>query len=96
MEVTRALIFTSGVPKFLWGEALLTSTYLINRMPSRVLDFKTPFSMFKTYFPTSRLTTDLPLRVFGCSVFVHVHVHDHNRSKLDPRAKKSIFVGDAP
>jgi len=59
-------------------------------MSSRVLGFKTPFSMFKTYFPTSRLTTDLPLRVFGCSVFVHVH--DHNKSKLDPRAKNCVFV----
>lgn len=94
MEVTRALIFTSGIPKFLWGEALLTSTYLISRMPSHVLGFKTPFSMFKTYFPASRLTTDLSLRVFGCSGFVHVH--DHHRSKLDPRAKKCVFVGYAP
>lgn len=65
-------------------------------MPSRVLGFKTPFSMSKTHFPTSRLTVDLSLRVFGYSVFVHVHVHDHNRSKLDPHTKKYIFVGYAP
>jgi len=92
LEVTRALMFTSKVPQHLWGEALLTATYLINRMPSRPLEFKTPFKVFKESFPSSRLTTDLPLRVFGCTTFVHVH----NRSKLEPRAKKCIFVGYAP
>lgn len=67
----------------------MTSTYLINKMPSRVLGFKTPFSMFKTYFPTSRLTIYLSLRAFGCSIFVHVH--DHNRSQFDPHAK-NVFL----
>jgi len=31
------------------------------------------------------------LRVFGC--ITHVHVHDDKRSKLDPKAKKCIFIG---
>lgn len=81
MVVTRTLIFTSGVPKFLWREAFLTSTYHIHRMSSRVVGFKTPFNMFEIYFSTSRLTTYLSLRVFGYSVYVHVQ--DHNRSKVD-------------
>ena len=48
--------------------------------------------LFRGSFPSSRLTTDLPLRVFGCTPFVHVH----NRRKLELRAKKCIFVGYAP
>lgn len=94
MEVTRALMFTSEVPKFHWEEVLLTSTYLTNSMSSCVLDFKTPFNMFKTYFPNYRFATDLSLRVFGLSVFVHIP--DHNRIKLDSHDKKCIFVGYAP
>lgn len=39
LEVARSLVFTSHV-HFL-GEAVLTATYLINWMPSRVLQFKT-------------------------------------------------------
>ncbi|RVW39091.1 Retrovirus-related Pol polyprotein from transposon TNT 1-94 [Vitis vinifera] len=42
MEVARSLMIASNVPKQLWGEAVLTATYLINRMPSRILQFKTP------------------------------------------------------
>ncbi|KAE8666831.1 1-aminocyclopropane-1-carboxylate [Hibiscus syriacus] len=33
LEVTRSLMFAANAPKYLWGETLLTSTYLINRMP---------------------------------------------------------------
>ncbi|KAK5825993.1 hypothetical protein PVK06_020890 [Gossypium arboreum] len=84
-------MFTSQVPRYLWGEALLTATYLINRMPSKILNYRTPFSLFKDNFPNSKLITDLSLRVFGCSVFVHLH----NQGKLDPRAKKCVFVGYA-
>ena len=42
LEVARSLMFTMNVPKFLWGEAMKTTTYLINRMPLRVLDNKSP------------------------------------------------------
>ncbi|KAK2987530.1 hypothetical protein RJ640_030199 [Escallonia rubra] len=63
-------------------------------MPTKVLDFQTPLSVLKASFPTSRLTSDLPLKVFGCSAFVRIH--DQNRGKLDPRARKCVFVGYAP
>jgi len=35
--------FSTKVPKYLWGEAVLTAAHLINRMPSRVLNLKGPF-----------------------------------------------------
>ena len=42
LEVARSIMFTTHIPKQFWGEAVLTATYLINRMPSRVLNFQTP------------------------------------------------------
>ena len=84
-------MFSTKVPKYLWGEAILTATYLINRMPSRVLKFQTPLNCFKKCFPSSWLSHDLSLKVFGCTAFIHTH--DVNRGKFDPRAKKCVFVG---
>lgn len=39
LDVARSLMFSTNVPQFLWGEAVLTASYLIHRMPSRVLQF---------------------------------------------------------
>ena len=39
LEIARSLLFASNVPKRFWGDALLTACFLINRMPSKVLQF---------------------------------------------------------
>ena len=38
LEVARSIIFTTNVPKQFWGDSILTACYLINRMPTRVLN----------------------------------------------------------
>ena len=43
LEVTRALLFQHNVPKHFSGEALLAATFLINRLPSKVLNCQSPF-----------------------------------------------------
>ena len=91
LEVARAIMFTMHIPKYLWGDALLTSSYLINRMPTRVLNFTSPIESLKLFFPELRMISNLPLKVFGCTAFVHSK--NLNLSKLDPRAEKCIFVG---
>ena len=83
-----------NVPTHLWGDAILTSCYLINRMPTRVLNYASPSQTLKNTFPNTRLTSDLPLKFFGYIVFVHVPTH--LRSKFDPRTEKCIFLGYAP
>ncbi|XP_043725671.1 uncharacterized protein LOC122672240 [Telopea speciosissima] len=35
LEVTRALLFSGQLPKSYWSDAVLTSCYLINRLPSK-------------------------------------------------------------
>lgn len=42
LDVTRALLFYIHVPKHFWSDYMLTVCYLINRMPSSVLNSKTP------------------------------------------------------
>jgi hypothetical protein len=82
-------MFTTNIPKFLWGEAVKTATYLINRMPLRILGYKTPAECL---FKSNEFI--VPPKVFGCVCFVH----DYRNSvgKLDPRAIKCVFVGYPP
>ncbi|XP_057478145.1 retrovirus-related Pol polyprotein from transposon TNT 1-94 isoform X6 [Actinidia eriantha] len=89
-EVARSLLFTMNVPKYLWGEAILTAAYLINRMPSSVLNFKTPIECLPSHFHV----TSLPPRVFGCVCFVHA-LHPSG-GKFGPKAHKCGFIGYSP
>jgi len=38
LEVARSLMLSIHVPKQFWGEVVLTTTYLINKIPSRLLN----------------------------------------------------------
>ncbi|KAL6331497.1 hypothetical protein AAG906_011437 [Vitis piasezkii] len=69
------------VPKSYWEEVVLTSTYMINRLPSQILDFKIPWKPLQNSIHI----------VFGCTSLVHVH--SQNRGKLDPKAIKYVFLG---
>lgn len=89
LDVARCLLTTMHLPKSFWGDAVLTATYLINRLPSRVLDYLTPLARLSTMATIH--TSSLPPRIFGCVCFVHVHAP--LRDKLDPRAIRCVFVG---
>jgi Integrase core domain/GAG-pre-integrase domain len=86
LEVIRSMMMSMNVPKYLWGQAVLTATYLINRMPSRVLDCKSPIEILK-----GKNEDVLPLKTFGCVCFVQDN--RPNVGKLDPKAVKCVFVG---
>ena len=75
------------VPKHLWANAVSTACFLINRMPSSVLNWATPYHQL---FPNNPLFPIDP-KVFGCICFVR-DVCPHV-SKLYPKSLKCIFVG---
>ena len=85
--MTCTLLVEMGVPHYLWTDALLTSLYLLNRLPSSPLGGEVPL---RRLHPTRDLFA-LPPRVFGCVAFVHDHTP--NLSKLAPRYIKGVFVG---
>jgi hypothetical protein len=81
-------MFQMNVPKYLWSEAVMKATYLINHMPSRVLGMRSLAELL-----LKQQEFKVPPRVFGCVCFVH----DHRPSvgKLDPQVVKCVFVGYA-
>ncbi|PRQ42655.1 putative RNA-directed DNA polymerase [Rosa chinensis] len=92
LEVLRASLFGMNVPREYWGEALKSATYLINRTPSSVINFETPQQKLGTLISAPTLP-NLEPRVFGCVAYVHIP--KHLRHKLDPCAKRCLFVGYA-
>ena len=87
LETTRAMMFAMNVPKTYWEDGVLTSCYLINRMPSSVLGNQTQHHDF---FPDKDLFS-LPPKTFGSACFLHKH--GPRGGKLDPKAVKCVFIG---
>lgn len=85
-----SLMLSSHVPKHFLGEVVLIIIYLINKMSSYVLKFKTLCqTIFVTYLYTWIIST-IPIKVFGCTSFVHKY--QQRCSKVDPKALKWIFL----
>lgn len=82
--MVRVLRFQSGLPLRYWGDCILTATYLINRLPTPVLHFKSPYEMLHGKPPDYN-----QLRSFGCLCFASIHSMD----KFASRAIKSVFLG---
>ncbi|KAK8935456.1 hypothetical protein KSP39_PZI013609 [Platanthera zijinensis] len=87
LDVARSLMLHMHVPKVYWNFAVSTACFLINRIPSSVLQNATSFSLL---FPSAQAFPLTP-RVFGCTCFVHTL--GPTIDKMDPRAAKHIFVG---
>lgn len=86
MEVARSMMFHTNVPMRFWGDAVVTTCYLINRTPTRVLNDISPYEV---------LTKDKPsidhIRVFGCTCFVLIP--GSQRNKLEAKSIKALFIG---
>eukprot|EP00731_Ephydatia_muelleri_P005270 Em0002g1446a len=88
MESARTMMAQAGLSDKYWAEAVVTGTYLRNRVPTRSFKEKTtPFEKWYEKKP------DLShLRVFGCMAYAYIR--DANRKdKLSKKAEKLRFIG---
>ncbi|KAL5826235.1 hypothetical protein ACOSQ4_018032 [Xanthoceras sorbifolium] len=85
-ERARSMRLHAGLPKMLWAEAVNTAAYLINRGPSVPLDGGIPEEIW-----SGKEVNISHLRVFGC--ISYVHIDSAERSKLDAKSNKCVFVG---
>jgi hypothetical protein len=86
LDVVHCLLIHMRAPKHFWSDAILTANYLINWMPSSILDGASPHLLIYSFSPPFAL----PLKVFGCVCYVHNLGLGYD--KLDPLLNVSSLV----
>ncbi|PKU61722.1 Pentatricopeptide repeat-containing protein [Dendrobium catenatum] len=89
IETTRTLLHAAHLPFRFWAEALQTSNYLINRLPTSALNSKIPYSLLHGRSPNYE-----HLKCFGCLCFPWLQPYTPH--KLTPRSLPCIFLGYSP
>jgi hypothetical protein len=86
VEMGLSLLATADMPLKYWDEAFLAATYLINRTPTKLLNFDTPLHMLVG------ATLDYSsFRVFGCVCWPNLR--PYNSHKLQYRSIRCVFLG---
>ncbi|KAJ9546285.1 hypothetical protein OSB04_018828 [Centaurea solstitialis] len=86
VETGLALLHYAGLPLHFWTHAFQTAVYLINRLPTSVLDFRSPFELLFNQPPNYS-----KLKSFGC--LCYPWLRPYTQSKLQPRSSPCIFLG---
>lgn len=88
VETGLTLLGQCHAPLKYWSYAFESSVYLINRMPTPVLNYKSPFECLL------KSSSDYAfLRMFGCLCFPFLR--PYNTHKLDFRSSACVFLGDS-
>jgi histone deacetylase 1/2 len=80
------LLAKAGLPNCYWVDAFLTSVYLINRLPTKVLKKLSPYFVLHKTMPSYS-----ELRTFGCACYPYLRPYENH--KLAFRSKQCIFIG---
>jgi histone deacetylase 1/2 len=86
VEVGLALLANASIPLKFWDEAFLTATYLINLLPSKVIDYDTPTKLL-----LGEKSDYASLRIFGCACWPNLR--PFNTRRLAFRSKRCVFLG---
>jgi hypothetical protein len=85
IEVDLTLLPQASMPLKFWDEAFTTAVYLINRMPSKVINYEIPLERLFHIQPNY-----LSLRVSGCTCWPNIR--PYNQHKLQFRSKQYVFL----
>ena len=86
-EMMNAMLISSGPPQKMWGEAILSANYLLNKVPKKKAE-KTPYELWKGMKPSYKY-----LRVWGC--LAKVAVPPPKKVRIGPKTIDCIFIGYA-
>ncbi|GKV08527.1 hypothetical protein SLEP1_g20144 [Rubroshorea leprosula] len=81
------MLVSSCAPSNLWGKAVLTTCYMLNRIPNKKTNL-TSFELWRGYKPNLSY-----LKARGC--LAYVRLTDPKRPKLGAKAATCVFIGYA-
>ena len=86
-ELGLSMLYQSHLPQELWVEALFTSAFLSNLLPTTVNEkMISPYEVLNGKRPVYRA-----LRVFGCACYPYLRPYSQN--KFDPKSLLCVFLG---
>ena len=86
-EMMNAMLISSGSPQNLWGEAILSPNYILNRIPPKRTN-QTPYELWKGHKPSYNY-----LKLWGC--LEKVAVPSPKKTKIGPKTVDCVFIGYA-
>lgn len=86
VEVGLSLLAQASIPLKFWDEAFITATYLINQLPSKIIQHQNPFESLFHQTPNYVI-----LRIFGCACWPNLR--PYNTRKLQFHSKQCVFLG---
>ncbi|PKU84173.1 Retrovirus-related Pol polyprotein from transposon TNT 1-94 [Dendrobium catenatum] len=86
IETTRTILHRASLPYKFWPDAVLTSVYLINRMPASTTNNYSPFELLHNQKPDYS-----HLRIFGCACYPLIP--SSQRHKLQQTADCCVLLG---
>jgi histone deacetylase 1/2 len=89
VEVGLALLAHASMPSKFWDEAFLTTTFLNNMLPSKVINLESPAEHLLHIKPNYDA-----LHIFGCACWPNLR--PYNKRKLAFRFKQCVFLGYSP
>ncbi|KAD2393513.1 hypothetical protein E3N88_40490 [Mikania micrantha] len=86
-KMMNAMLISSGMSQDMWGEAILSATYLLNKIPFKKKDV-TPYELWMRRKPSYKY-----LKVWGC--LAKVVVPPPKVQRIGPKTVDCVFIGYA-
>lgn len=92
MEGVRTMLLARQVPSYLWGEALMTLAFILNRTVNSRSSSKTPYEI---YFANDKKPKLDQLKVFGWLYLYKTQTKKRSgyQQKIEERGREAIFTG---
>ena len=85
----RTLLIDAKLLTAMWAQAIMTSSYLHERSPSRPLNHKCPYEMLNE----GKKPAIHHLRRFGCSAYKLIPPPQRTNRKFGARSRSCIMIG---